>query len=401
MDYDFLVIGAGIAGAAVAFELTEKAPGARIAVVEREDTPGYHATGRSAALFVETYGGPLVRALVRGSRSFLETPPAGFAEYPLLSPRGVLHFAREDQRRRAEQLFADCRNLTRDLRLVEAGEIADLQPALRPGYAVCAVHEPHAMDIDVGALHQGFLRGFKARGGRLITGAGVNAIERPGERWRIQTTAGPLTAGAIVNAAGAWADEIAEAAGIAPLGLVPKRRTVITFDPPDDSPGAPPGGMTVAGWPMTIDVDESVYFKPEAGRILASPCDETPMPPSDAQPDEWDVAVAVERLREATTLTVERIAHKWAGLRSFLADKLPAVGPDTAEPTFFWLAGQGGYGIKTSPALGRLAAALLTGAEVPADLADLGVTAAALGPGRFSRASSHVRASSHESVTRT
>jgi D-arginine dehydrogenase len=375
VDYDFLIIGAGIAGAAAAFELTEAAPGARIAVVEREDTPGYHATGRSAALFVETYGGPLIRALVRGSRSFLETPPAGFAEYPLLGTRGVLHFAREGQRQRAEQLFADCRNLTRDLRLVEAGEIADLQPALRSGYAVCAVHEPHAMDIDVGALHQGFLRGFKARGGRLMTGAGVRAIERRGESWRIQTAAGHLTAGTVVNAAGAWADEIAETAGIAPLGLVPKRRTAITFDPP--------GGMAVARWPMTIDVDESLYFKPEAGRILASPCDETPMPPSDAQPDEWDVAVAVDRLQEATTLTVERIAHKWAGLRSFLADKLPAVGPDTAEPTFFWLAGQGGYGIKTAPALGRMAAALLTGGEIPADLADLGVTAAALGPGRF------------------
>ncbi len=385
MDYDFLIIGAGIAGAAVAFELAERAPGARIAIVEREDTPGYHATGRSAALFVETYGGPLVRALVRGSRSFLETPPAGFAEYPLLSPRGVLHFAREGQRQRAEQLFADCRNLTRDLRLVEADEIAGLQPALRSGNAVCAVHEPHAMDIDVGALHQGFLRGFKARGGRLITGAGVQAIERPGERWRIQTTAGPLTAGTVVNAAGAWADEVAEAAGIAPLGLVPKRRTAITFDPP--------GGMSVARWPMTIDVDESIYFKPEAGRILASPCDETPMPPSDAQPDEWDVAVAVDRLQEATTLSVERIAHKWAGLRSFLGDKLPAVGQEKAEPTFFWLAGQGGYGIKTAPALGRLSAALLTGAEVPGDLADLGVTAEALGPDRF--------AGSHERVTQT
>lgn len=375
VDCDFLVIGAGIAGAATAFELTERAPGARITVVEREDTPGYHATGRSAALFVETYGGPLVRALVRGSRSFLETPPAGFAEYPLLGPRGVLHFARENQRERAECLFADCRDLTRDLRLVEGGEIADLQPALRSRYAVCAVHEPHAMDIDVGALHQGYLRGFKARGGRLITSAEVHGFERVRGRWRIRTAAGPLIAGTVVNAAGAWADEIAEAAGITPLGLVPKRRTAITFDPP--------GGLTVARWPMTIDVDESVYFKPEAGRILASPCDETPMPPSDAQPDEWDVAVAVDRLQQATTLNVDRITHKWAGLRSFLADKLPAVGPDSMEPTFFWLAGQGGYGIKTSPALGRLAAALLTGAEVPADLADLGVTAAALGPGRF------------------
>ena len=375
MDYDFLIIGAGIAGAAAAFELTETAPEARIAVIEREDTPGYHATGRSAALFVETYGGPLVRALVRGSRSFLENPPAGFAEYPLLSPRGVLHFAREGQRQRAEQLFADCRNLTPDLRLVEASEIARLQPALRSGHAVCAVHEPHAMDIDVGALHQGFLRGFKARGGGLMTGAGVRTIEHRGGRWRVQTAAGPLTAGTIVNAAGAWADEIAEIAGTAPLGLVPRRRTAITFDPP--------GEMAVSRWPMTIDVGESIYFKPEAGRILASPCDETPMPPSDAQADEWDVAVAVDRLQEATTLTVKHIAHKWAGLRSFLADTLPAVGPDTVEPTFFWLAGQGGYGIKTAPALGRVAAALLTGREIPANLADLGVTAEALAPDRF------------------
>ena len=375
MECDFLVIGAGIAGASVAFELTAKAPGARVVVVEGERVPGYHSTGRSAALFVETYGGPVIRALARGSRAFLENPPAGFSEHPLLAPRGVLHFARKHQRERVERLFEDCRTLTHDLRLIDAGEVVRVQPALRPGYAVTAIHEPRAMDIDVAALHQGFLRGFRAGGGLLRTEAEVRRIERRGDLWQVDTATGPFTTVNVVNAAGAWADAVAEVAGIAPLGLVPKRRTAITFDPPK--------GTEVAHWPMTIDVDETIYFKPEAGRILASPCDETPMVPSDVQPEEWDVAVAVARVEEATTLAVGAITHKWAGLRSFFADKLPAVGFDPAEPGFFWLAGQGGYGIKTALAMGRLAAALLGGDDVPSDLADLGVTAAALAPDRF------------------
>ena len=237
------------------------------------------------------------------------------------------------------------------------------------------------MDIDVDALQQGFLRGFKAGGGTVLTSAGVQAIERRNGSWRVATAGGEVRAATIVNAAGAWADDIAERAGLAPLGLVAKRRTAITIDPP--------AGLDPGGWPMTVDADEAFYFKPEAGRVLVSPCDETPSPPCDAQPDEWDVAVAADRIQTATTLTVSHIVHKWAGLRTFLPDNIPAVGPDPAEPRFIWLAGQGGFGIKTAPAMGRLAAAAVLGAEMPPDLTDEGLTGAMFDPSRFGGVRDH------------
>ena len=372
---DFLVIGGGIAGASAAFEIGRQAPRAKVILVERESAPGYHATGRSAALFLETYGGPVISALAKCSRPFLQSPPADFADVPLLTPRGVLHIARADQRETAERMFAECRARTKELRLLDGREASALHPALRPGYADCAIHEPGAMDIDVDALHQGFLRSFKSGGGTVLTTAGVQAIDRRNGNWRVTTTTGEIRAASIVNAAGAWADEIAELADLSPLGLVAKRRTAITIDPP--------AGMDPGGWPMTVDADEAFYFKPEAGRVLVSPCDETPVEPCDAQPDEWDVAVAADRVQTATTLTVSHIAHKWAGLRTFLPDKIPAVGPDPAEARFLWLAGQGGYGIKTAPAMARLAAAAILGAKIPPDLTDEGLTRSMFDPSRF------------------
>lgn len=375
IECDFLIIGGGIAGASAAFEIGLGAPRARVVLAEREDAPGYHATGRSAALFLETYGDPVVRALARSSRPFLQSPPTGFAEAPLLTPRGVLHIAREDQRETAERLFAECQPRTGDLRMLDASEAEAVQPALRSGYAVCAVHEPGAMDLDVDALHQGYLRGLRAGGGDVLVNAGVRAIEWRAGAWHVATAKGEIRATVIVNAAGAWADEVAQLAGLSPLGLVAKRRTAITIDPP--------AGMNPSGWPMTIDADEAFYFKPEAGRVLVSPCDETPMPPCDAQPDEWDVAVAVDRLENATTFAVSHIAHKWAGLRSFLPDKAPAVGPDPAAAGFMWVAGQGGFGIKTAPAMGRLAAAAALGDDMPPEMADQELTWADVHPSRF------------------
>jgi D-arginine dehydrogenase len=374
-DCDFLIIGGGIAGASAGFALAKAAPKARIVVVEGESAPGYHTTGRSVAMFLETYGAPLVQALTRASRRFLFDPPDGFSPVPLVTPRAVLHVAREDQRQQAEALFAACRQTTGGLRIVDESEARGLQPALRPGYAARAVEEPGAADIDVDALLQGYLRGFRVAGGHLVTGAAVHALERHNGRWRADTQAGEFAASTVINAAGAWADEVAGMAGIAPLGLAPMRRTVITFDPP--------AGFDVRRWPFTVDIDEAFYFKSEAGRVLVSPCDETPSPPCDAQPEEWDIAVAADRIETATTLRVERVVHNWAGLRSFFADRLPAVGPDPAEPAFHWLAGQGGFGILTSPAMGRLAAALACGRPVPDDVAAEGITATALAPDRL------------------
>lgn len=370
MRYDVAVIGAGIAGAAAAHEI---AAHRRVVLLEREDQPGYHTTGRSAALYTENYGNAQIRALTRGSRPLFEHPPEAFGPHPLLGPRGTLFIGRADQRAAIDALMAE--TLGGSLAEVSPSEAQRHCPILNLDYVDRALFEAEAMDMDVHAIHQGFLRGFKARGGTLMTDAEVTALERQGRVWRLQSRAGAIEAAQIVNAAGAWADEIAVKAGLAPLGLVPKRRTAFTFDPPP--------GLDPSPWAMAIDIDEQFYFKSEAGRILGSPADETPSPPCDAQPEEIDIALAADRIEQATTLKITRIARKWAGLRSFFADKTPVVGLAAAVPGFCWLAGQGGYGIMTSPAMGRVAAALVADQGIPDDLRALGVDAAALSPARL------------------
>ncbi|WP_029010005.1 NAD(P)/FAD-dependent oxidoreductase [Azospirillum halopraeferens] len=378
---DFLVIGAGIAGASAGCEL---AAFGRVVVLEREERAGYHSTGRSAALYTQTYGPPVVRALTVASRPFFDDPPAGFAGHPLLTPRGVLLVGRADQSAALDAAFAQARRLTPSVSRLDADETAARAPWLRPGYAAGAVAEPEAMDIDVHALHAGYLRRLKAHGGRLVTDAGVHALHRRAGQWEAETAAGRFAAPVVINAAGAWADRVAALAGARPLGVVPKRRTAVVFDPA--FPAGEAGTMaTIASWPMVVDVDERFYAKPDAGRLLASPADETPVEPCDVQPEEWDVAVAVERVEEAARFAVRRIAHRWAGLRSFVADKVPVAGFDPDADGFFWLAGQGGYGIQTAPALSRTAAALATGGAIPDDVAALGVTAGDLAPARLVR----------------
>jgi len=368
---DVIVIGGGIAGASAAYVLSATC---RVVVLERESQPGHHATGRSAALFTETYGNETIRALTKASRAFLAATPQGFAEVPLLAPRGSLVIARADQRAAFEAAFEAARRLVPSVVRIGAEVARTRVPALRTGYVADAFLEPAAMDIDVHALHHGFLRGLRARGGRLVTDAEVLGITRIGRDWRVETRAGAYKAAIVVNAAGAWVDAIARLAGVAPIGLVPKRRTAVTFDVP---------AFDLRDWPMVVDVDERFYFKPDAGRLLASPADETPVEPCDVQPEELDIAVLVDRLEQATTLHVARIAAKWAGLRTFVADKTPVVGFEPTAEGFFWLAGQGGYGIQTSPAMARIAAHLIDGKELPAEVTDLGVTGAALSPARF------------------
>lgn len=368
---DFLVIGAGIAGASAAYEL---AAFGRVLVLERESQPGYHTTGRSAALFTETYGNATMRALTRASKAFLSSPPPGFAPTPLLAPRGTLLAARADQRAALERTFAECAALVGNLELWSGARVRERVPVFTSEQVDGGLWEPDAMDIDVHALHQGFLRGLRARGGEVVCNAEVIALEGVGDDWVVEARGGRYRAAVVVNAAGAWADEIGRLAAAAPIGLVPKRRTAITFDPPR--------GVSIERWPAVIDVDERWYFKPDAGRILASPADETPSPPCDAQPDEYDVAVLVDRITTATTLSIARIRAKWAGLRSFVADKTLVAGFDPRRRGFFWLAGQGGYGIQTAPAAGRVAAALARGAPLPADVHALGVEAGALAPDR-------------------
>ncbi|HTN48666.1 MAG TPA: FAD-binding oxidoreductase, partial [Burkholderiaceae bacterium] len=329
-----------------------------------------------AALFTETYGNAVMRALTRASKSFLQDPPAGFASASLLTPRGTLLVAAPQDLVKLGAIEEECRALVANLVRLDSAAVRERVPCFTAAQVAGGLLEPDAMDIDVHALHQGFLRRMSARGGTLVRGAGVVALERDAGRWRIETPTQAYTADHVVNAAGAWADVVGKLAGARSIGLVPKRRTAITFDAP--------GATDVHRWPAVIEVNESWYFKPDAGRILASPADETPSPPCDAQPDDYDIAVLVARLTEATTLTVPRIRSRWAGLRSFVVDKTIVAGFDPQVPQFFWLAGQGGYGIQTAAAVARTAAALVLDHALPADIEDLGVSRAALAPDRQS-----------------
>jgi D-arginine dehydrogenase len=254
-------------------------------------------------------------------------------------------------------------------------QILQRVPVLKPEAALYGVYEPDATDMDVHGIHQGFLRGAKAAGAQLVCDADVKAITREGKQWRVDTSAGSFLADIVVNAAGAWCDEMAKLAGVTPIGLSPMRRTAFTCEVP--------AGCAIHDWPMVIDAQELFYMKPDAGMLLVSPANEDPVEPQDVQPEELDVAIAVDRLETATTLQIRRVQRSWAGLRSFVKDRTPVVGFAPDAPGFFWLAGQGGYGIQTAPAMGELSAALIQGLPVPASMAALGVTEAALAPARL------------------
>ncbi|MGH6993782.1 MAG: NAD(P)/FAD-dependent oxidoreductase, partial [Caulobacteraceae bacterium] len=338
-EFDFIVIGAGIAGSSLAAHLAKSH---RLLVVEREGQPGYHATGRSAALFSLTYGAEPVRALSRATRDFLFDPPADFAEVPLVRRRGALHVATRDQTQRLDA-FAGAADVGPVARRLGAREARELCPILRPEMVAGAVFEPDAADIEVNALHQGYLRLLRSRGGRLLTDFSVQSIDRKSDGWEVRSGEMRFSAPIIIDAAGAWADEVAALAGVEPLGLAPLRRTAILVEPPQ--------GARIETWPMVIDIDEQFYFKPDAGQLLLSPADETPSDPCDAQPEEWDIALAIDRVQAMTTLQVRRVVSKWAGLRTFAPDRVPVAGYDPDASGFFWLAGQGGYGLQTSDGL--------------------------------------------------
>jgi len=382
------VIGGGIAGAAAAYEIAAFAP---VILLEGEPQCGYHSTGRSAASFTENYGPDTVRRLCMASRSFLENPPAGFCEHPLMSPGGKITIARADQRDLLDEQLAVARALVPSIASIEVSAALARVPILRPEYVSAAFFEPDSRELDVNGLHQGFLRGAKSRGAEIRVAAPVLSIERRGSSWWVATPTATLVARTVVNAAGAWADGIATLAGVAPLGLTPKRRTA--FNVPA------PMGLDCRAWPMIDDAGGEFYFKPDAGQLLVSPADATPSAPVDAQPEDLDVAIGVERLEGATTLTVTRVSRAWAGLRTFAADGSPVCGWDDAADGFYWLAGQGGYGIKTSPALARATASLLRGAPLPDDLRRLGLSTAALAPDRLRNPAGLVSPTTLESST--
>jgi D-arginine dehydrogenase len=364
-DFDIAVIGAGMAGAtAAAFLSVDK----RVALIEAEEVAGYHTTGRSAAIWIQNYGPPDVRELTRLSRSFYEAPPAGFTDIQLIRRRPVLLLATDAQMPDLENALAAGHGIRR----ASVDEAHTLVPALRPGYLAGAAMEEDAFDMDVAAIHQGFLRMLRSHGGTLGLRSRAGRIERRSGVWEIETASGDVfRAPLVVDAAGAWGDDVATIAGVAALGLQPCRRTAAIVDP---SP------FDVSNWPMICDVNEGWYARPEARtRLMVSPADATPTHPHDVQPEEIDVAIGIDRMQQALDIPVRRIEHSWAGLRTFTPDGSLAFGWDPRVEGFFWCVGQGGYGIQTAPAAGRLVADLVLGR----DPGKAGALTEAITPARF------------------
>ncbi len=369
MDVDVLVIGGGIAGVSLGYEL---ALNRSVALVEMESALAFHTSGRSAATYLESYGGPVIRALTRGSRRQFEDPAMG----DILSERGLLWFADDDNVPQMRAFHAEVRMTVPDCQLLSGPEAEQVNPLLAPGACQLAVYEPGAMDIDVHALHQGYVRGLKARGGTVHTQQGLTSVKRTEGYWRVTLANGEVVrADVIANASGAWADEVAIHFGARPLGLVPLRRSAFIVSMPTGIPS-----RTI---PLTCHLNDSWYFLPRGETVLCSPADETPQPPCDTRPDELEIARCIDALNATTTLNIRSIRSPWAGQRTFAPDRIPVVGFDPQVEGLFWYAGLGGYGMQTAPALSRTGAALVRHEPIPIDLADEGVRAGDLGPARL------------------
>jgi D-arginine dehydrogenase len=370
-EHDIVVIGAGMAGASVAAHLSEHAS---VGLLEMEPIPGFHSTGRSAAVFCASYGNATVRALTRASREFFHSPDRHFTAAAVIKPRAILFVASTAQTKAFSRFLASA--IPADgIEVKTAQEALALHPLLRSEDLWRGAYIRDAGDIEVHELHQGYLRLFASRRGALTTRAQVNHLERSGGVWSVTTSVGTFRAPVVVNAAGPWAGEIGSLAAAINVGLQPRKRTACLIKPPP--------GPALQELPMLIDAEEQFYLKPDAGMLLLSPADETPCEPGDVQPDEMDIALAVDRVERATTLNVTRVTHKWAGIRSFVADRSPVVGYDPHQPGFFWHAALGGYGIQTAPALSRAAAALVMSKSLGEDVLSFGVTEAALSPLRL------------------
>ncbi|HGY9624777.1 TPA: NAD(P)/FAD-dependent oxidoreductase [Pseudomonas putida] len=371
---DYIIVGAGIAGASTGYWL---AAHGRVLVLERESQPGYHSTGRSAALYTAAYGTPQVRALTLASRAFFDHPPSGFAEHPLLTPRGEMTVDFNGDPTELQRQYLSAKACVPEFELLDADQACARLPVLRRDRVHGALYDPSASDIDTDALHQGYLRGIRRQQGEVRSDCEVRRVERDAQGlWQVHTNHGNFSAPVLINAAGAWADHIGMLAGARPLGLQPKRRAAFIF--------AAPEGVDCHHWPMLVSLDESFYMKPDAGMLLGSPANADPVEPHDVQPEELDIALGIYQIEEATTLRIRRPTRTWAGLRSFVADGDLVAGFDPQVPGLFWVAGQGGYGIQTSPAMGQASAALVRGEALPEHLHGFGLTAAMLSPARLS-----------------
>ena len=370
-EASIIVIGAGIAGASAAWALAARCS---VILLEQADAPGYHASGRSASVLSETSGHRVVCALAAASRSFFESPPAGFVDHSLLSPRGLLWVGELADVELLDELANSARAIAPSVRRLTPAEVLERVPHFHPEtIAGGGTFEPDAMAIDTDALLQGFVRGFRQRGGRLITSSEVTKLRRDGDMWEVTTSAHMQRAPVVINAAGAWGDVIAERAGVPTLGLEPMRRTACIAALADVDPG----------WPLVMDVAGRYYFEPESGGLLISPADATRSEPCDARAEEIDVALALDRVQQATTLPVRSVRRAWAGLRTFSPDAAPVVGEEPAESGFWWLVGQAGGGIKTAPAIAQAIASMVHGEQLPAAITERMVTVADLSPARF------------------
>jgi D-arginine dehydrogenase len=365
---DVVIIGGGIAGLAAAASLASRA---RVTVIEQEPTLAFHTTGRSAAVFLVNYGGKASRPLAAASIEFLERPPQGAVDAPLLSPRGAIWIAAEHQLGLMEEMT---RTATGSTALsIDRDKVLELVPLLNPEYVAGGLWEEDARDIDVAGLHQAFVRIARRDGAEILTGAPASSIERRQDGWTVVTPAGRLDCDAVVNASGAWGDRVAAMAGVAPVGLQPMRRTAFMV----------PGHPTHRDWPMVVDVGEGFYFKPDGVQILCSLSEENPSEPTDPQPRMEDVALAIERINEASSLGIRTVNSQWTGLRTFAPDREMVIGEEPAASGFFWLVGQGGSGIMSSPGYGALVASQVLGEPMPEALVKAGVDPSTTSPSRF------------------
>jgi D-arginine dehydrogenase len=367
---DFVVVGGGIAGVSAAAHL---APHGSVVLLEKENTLAYHTSGRSAAMLVEDYGSAGARPLVKAARPFLENPPEGAVDSPLLAPRAVMWVCAGDDLGDLETMAMEGRAHGADALLLDRSEVVEAAPLMRSEWVAGGLFEKSGADIDVAGLHQAYVRIARSHEAEIRTGSPVEAIVRSPEGWRVSAAGDSLACRGVINAAGAWGDVVARMAGVDPIGLQPMRRTAFMVPGIDDS----------TDWPMIVEVNENWYVKPDGVQFLCSLAEEVPSEPMDARPRMEDVALAIDRINEATTLGIRTVNSQWTGLRTFAPDRDLVIGEDPTAPGFFWLVGQGGIGIQTSPAYGALLAALAVGGSPPAHLIDAGVDPARTHPARF------------------
>lgn len=377
MNKSVIIIGGGIAGASAAYFLSEYVP---VVLLEAEEFLGTRSSGRSSEQFTIGIAAETMRRMGEASRKFFTDPPSGFCDDPLVSPRGCLTVGRLDQKEKLDRLYKRITSVGALAKYVNKEETKALFPMLRDENFDIGVYEVDAMDIDANLLMQSYAKGAKARGANVVTRAKVCRIERKSDVWEVETESDTFTSDRLVNAAGAWVDEIANLAGIAPVGITPRRRSAFTFNRPE--------GLDVSGWPHVTSLDYQWYVQPARDCLVGSLAEAVAVPPGEVYPEDLDIAQAVYNIEQATRFEISKPLSTWAGLRSFVGDKSPVCGTRPGDHGFFWLAGQGGCGILTSPAMGSAMAALMLGVELPAEHRDLGITPHDLSPCRASISSS-------------